>query len=113
MPVERVPFWQKIRSQPWSFAAAATRAALETRFNDVGKCHDEESEDQRERAGHRGDGVGAVDGELREKEEKGSTGATLDNRSNSRANTCISSQLLVGRDVFIRLKPMRGNPVLW
>ena len=36
----------------------------------------------------------------------------LDNRSNSRANTCIKSRLL-GRGVFIRLKPMRGNPVLW
>ena len=33
----------------------------------------------------------------------------LDNRSNSRANTCINTQLLVGRVVFIRLKPMRSS----
>ena len=34
----------------------------------------------------------------------------LDNRSNSRANTCINPRLL-GRGVFIRWKPIRGNPV--
>jgi hypothetical protein len=36
----------------------------------------------------------------------------LDNRSNSRANTCVNTQLLVGRVAFIRLKPMRLRPVL-
>ena len=34
----------------------------------------------------------------------------LDNRSNSRANTCIKPWLF-GRGVFIRWKPIRGNPV--
>jgi hypothetical protein len=29
----------------------------------------------------------------------------LDNRSNSRANTCANVRLLVGRTAFIRLKP--------
>ena len=29
----------------------------------------------------------------------------MDTRSNSRANTCVKSRLLVGRDVFIRFKP--------
>ena len=33
----------------------------------------------------------------------------LDNRSNSRANTCINTQLLVGRVAFIRLKPMQSS----
>ena len=33
----------------------------------------------------------------------------LDNRSNSRANTCINPRLL-GRGVFIRWKPIRWNP---
>ena len=37
----------------------------------------------------------------------------LDNRSNSRANTCINTQLLVGRVAFIRLKPIHfGDFVL-
>jgi len=36
----------------------------------------------------------------------------LDNRSNSRANTCVNTQLLVGRVAFIRLKPMRPRSVL-
>ena len=36
----------------------------------------------------------------------------LDNRSNSRANTCINTQLLVGRVAFIRLKPMQLRLVL-
>ena len=30
----------------------------------------------------------------------------MDNRSNSRANTCLKTQLLVGRVAFIRLKPI-------
>ena len=33
----------------------------------------------------------------------------LDNRSNSRANTCTNPRLL-GRGVFIRWKPIRGKP---
>ena len=33
----------------------------------------------------------------------------LDNRSNSRANTCANTQLLVGRVAFIRLKPMQSS----
>ena len=33
----------------------------------------------------------------------------LDNRSNSRANTCMNTQLLVGRVAFIRLKPMQSS----
>ena len=33
----------------------------------------------------------------------------LDNRSNSRANTCINTQLLVGRVAFIRSKPMQSS----
>ena len=36
----------------------------------------------------------------------------LDNRSNSRANTCANTQLLVGRVAFIRLKPMQLRLVL-
>jgi len=38
----------------------------------------------------------------------------LDNRSNSRANTCINSWLLSGgRDVYIRMKPIGFRAVLW